>query len=355
MTRCCSRTGLLVLLSFMVLGTGCHRGLPAGVLARQDINATEGGRVETSDGKLVMDIPPNALSGNTTVTIAEVDSPPSYPALGFMTTVGTCYDIDLGGVTAVDSISVTVRAGTLPSNAATAPAYYDSTYASWVFVGSATDSALGEVYWKTMHFSDWWLFGIRAPTITEKMLDVPYYYQNGLQWCFPTSMAMELKYLGHDREYHELAADLRLATDEGPNMIEELVSSRTLPLYQSLVGRRPCRWGFFGLGNDKAIRYILGNLIEAEAPSFVASGAGHHAVEFTGWSSDKAYFHDPSGAYEAGQIQAECDWSSFLGKITGLTDLVFVDAFDMEGVPQDRRRGDVPRLVEIGCGSNFML
>ena len=324
------------ILAALVVTVQCHK-LPPGVLAQKEIRADRGGRVETPDGKLVLEIPANALTGNTTVTIAEVDSPPAYPAYGFMAPAGKCYDIDLGSAYLVDSITVTSALDAVPESAAVSLAYYDTTYGCWAFTGGASDSARVHVSGKTVHMSNWWTFYFRPPHISDKRLVVPYYYQQSHPWCAPTSLTMEMKYFGLHLEFYEMASLLALHPDSGVSSLEPLLR-KAASVWSNITGSPPTRFYFVG-DVQLLMRFVMGNLIEVDVPCVLWSERylPGHCINVNGWSYNTVYFHDPSGAYGAGQVGAAMDWSTFFSAIKVVSN--WIDAAPLMSAPENARVG----------------
>ncbi len=313
MTRS-EKTLLLILpVVVMVLSVSCRK-LPPGVLAQVEIDASKGGRVETSDGKLVLEIPANALSINTTVTISETQD--SFPPMfrDFVKPLSKCYSIEIGSATLKDSVTLRITCDSMPL-AAKSLCYYDDSLPGWVLTGAQVDSANGALSIKTGHLSDWWTVFINEPPISYKRLATPYYeqYENG--WCQVASMAMMMKNQGADYEVHEVARDFGFAPEPqfpwGTNLWMYLFTADNV--YRGVLGYTTEKV-MFVFGQNLLLKSLVGNLIASDRPCMDVSCWSAHAVVITGWSTDSAYFNDPSDYYGYGRLGA-ASWDQLMDKV----------------------------------------
>lgn len=175
------------------------------------IRAAEGGTVEHPEGARLV-IPPGALSRDTTVTIENVGIPAIEPRSPFVPG-SRRFMIDLGGAKAtldlelgLDLVTSTLGGKPLdPGSVVVFERAPDGTrHAHSITLGparQATTSGLATRKVRALepsgsNFATFELDYVLKPTLPPErpILDVPFYSQDGLGWCVPTSVAMNLHY-----------------------------------------------------------------------------------------------------------------------------------------------------------------
>lgn len=202
--------GALIVLLLIGLLSACTPGAPGGSNTGT-IKAVEGGVVEVGGAKLT--IPPGALNRDANVRL-EVKAKPSEPKENPLQPAGPAVNLDLGGAnlnrgaTLELPLSDTATVGS-PVVLEARPSTADGEPLLWVHAAkpvssgatSARVSAQGlpsKVSYNVTRAGLYTAYVIPQPKPTEltggTSLEVPFYYQAGLPWCVPTSLAMALNY-----------------------------------------------------------------------------------------------------------------------------------------------------------------
>jgi len=137
-----------------------------------------------------------------------------------------------------------------------------------------------------------------------KILQVPYFSQDGAQWCYLTSLAMVLQYYGNHVHPWDIAEYWNLGREDGIHSLQEIMLNQT----DAYVAN-------FGLNADVShflehfsFDYYKDNIDNGKPVIFAATSidlenfpiAGH-AVVIVGYSEEDAgkylYIHDPGGYF----------------------------------------------------------
>ncbi len=187
--------------------TACGGGSPPGGSNSVPINAAAGGTIEVGGAKLT--IPAGALSQNANVTL-EVGAKPSEPAENPMQPAGPAVNLDLGGASLNQAATLELptdvqgKEGDLvileknPNPTGDEPQIRVHA-ARAVGSGSVSGQALpSKIAYSVTQKASYTAYLIPKPQPKEghagRPLQVPFYWQNNIPWCVPTSLAMVLNY-----------------------------------------------------------------------------------------------------------------------------------------------------------------
>ncbi|MCI0669679.1 MAG: C39 family peptidase [Myxococcaceae bacterium] len=187
----------------------CGGGSRPGGSQAVPIDAAAGGVVEVAGAKLT--IPPGALSEDASITL-EVKDTPTEPPENPMRPAGPSVRVDLGGASLGQAASLElptevqgedgslVILETLPESTPDDEPRLRVHAARPVTSsgGSVSAQALPtRVAYAVMHAGTYAAYRVPKPKPQEggvRSLQVPFYYQAGIPWCSPTSLAMVLNY-----------------------------------------------------------------------------------------------------------------------------------------------------------------
>ncbi len=138
---------------------------------------------------------------------------------------------------------------------------------------------------------------------TQKILNVPYYYQYYTNWCSITSLSMLLKYYDVKTKPWEIAAtdNFRWTINDGiwgltflsASQIENYITE----YYPHLTpDRKYFNPKLPGQGWNEILNYIR-EQIGLNRPIWFYSSKQEHAIVITGFDRDSIYINDPSGAF----------------------------------------------------------
>ena len=315
-------------------GNGGNGGPPGS--SGKLIRATQGGVVESGGARLT--IPPGALTQDTTVTL-DVRSRPIEPDSNPLRSVGPAVNVDLGGASlqaAADLVlPVTERSvdGT-PVIVETRPSDADGEPLLWVHAprpggasstsqpGTATQALSGAglsatLVQRVLRVGLYTPYAIPKPAPNElaagRPLQVPFYWQAGLPWCTPTSLAMTLNYFkplvstshpkfpsGYASNYG-LASLIRQDPNSGSSAADILKAAGILP-----SAYRWMRWDAELIASDGSpsdgtfnafVSYVaLATTgvfgLTTPRPVWTSSDRLWHAFVVTGATSDALYIND---------------------------------------------------------------
>jgi hypothetical protein len=132
-------------------------GKAAGAIMSASIDPGTGGTIASSDGLVLLTVPPGAVASATVFTIDEVltDSAPGA--------IGKAYRLGPSSTPFLAPLTVTFDAaasGVTPDVLPTVTIAYQDGSGFWLRVsGASRDSVAGTVSWSTTHLSDWSLVG----------------------------------------------------------------------------------------------------------------------------------------------------------------------------------------------------
>jgi hypothetical protein len=307
---------------FAVLGsllTGCGQSQPPAASITVAITAAHGGTI-TNDRGATLTIPANALSADAHVTLADVGSVPhtSGDPLQYISDGFRVLATPLTGNAAVtfnnpSTLSITGHADSKVRDTIVAEA--DPTQPGYVtlhdwhqdFNTTNNDGKVTERY--AVMASVQWAIAVpslvQQPTPTEgSVLQVPWYDQNGLPWCVPTSLTEMLRYY----DFSENAGDALNATF-GP--------TEALANWQVAARNHQSAGGGAGYNETTAVGitdYWDPNLSDPSTYSTVNSGP--HTLHYA-W--DDRFLLTPPNASPAYQYLKDTDLGVYITLInTGL-------------------------------------
>lgn len=194
---------VLLLLGFL---SACTPGTPGGNKGTP-ISAATGGTVEVAGAKLT--IPAGALSKDANVSL-EVGAKPSEPAENPLQPAGPVVSLDLGGASLNQAATLELptdvqgKEGDLVVLEKNPNATGDEPQirvhaAKAVGTASVSPQALpGKVAYSVTKKASYVAYLVPKPQpkegIAGRPLQVPFYWQNYIPWCIPTSLAMALNY-----------------------------------------------------------------------------------------------------------------------------------------------------------------
>ena len=283
---------------------------------------------------------------------------------------------------AMDSSTITTDSFTLAGSAVSGTVTYDSDTYTATFTPDADleynheytatlSTAITDKAGNPLAEAKIWSFTTQSGPVTAKILPVPYYSQDGTDWCVPTSMSMIFKY--YDKPIHSWD----IAESWGRGRKSEWWWALQWWPQPEAYGVRTY-FNDFGL-TTKDIKTddfeSIKDSIDNDIPVFLSVSKLDHAVVVVGYKvtegSDIVYINDPSDALKAEglvigereRIAAEVDWNE-LTKYLGLLSYAIaidgnpsypkgtIDINDMDYGFYFHHEGKLNRLYSWRCGKD---
>ncbi|MBY0228561.1 MAG: C39 family peptidase [Gemmataceae bacterium] len=297
----------------------------------QAVRAAEGGSVELADG-LKVEFPAGALSSDAEVRVRRLSfagAPPDSLRL---------VDISTGNASLREEALVTLPCpGPRPARAPEKPAYrvchihgderselpaeYDhARHAVRVRCKRFSPLAVVAGLFGAYEFFGHLLPQRGEPALREAVKDggpgrlpIPYYNQDGTEWCMVVSAQMLLKAHGHDKEAWELARAMGLDTETGVSPLTGLVlQGLTRPFKDHGL---EVEHNFLPWKEPWPLASYLVERLKEGRPVFLDIQARSHAIVAVGYDDKGIYLHDPSGAITnditGEMVGTHLHWDSF--------------------------------------------